>query len=437
VTEKPHRKEEGERMREKLLRPDSSAFLFFAGISPVRALNPRSNSNLSGGPAMLRKLTAVVLGLLVFLGAAVPLAESAAGDQIKKERHLLYVVVPGIRNYLEFGGAGILVFDMDAGHKLVKRIATPASKEESPENIKGVCASAVTQKLYFTTLKKLYCLDLLTEKTLWEKALPGGCDRMSITPDGKILYVPSLEKEHWNIVDAATGAVAKTLFIQDKDRAHNTICGLDGSRMYLAGIGNTMLPIADAKTHEVIGKVGPFAAGIRPFTVNGAQTLVFCNVNELLGFEIGDLKTGKVVHRVEVKGFKTGPTKRHGCPSHGVGLTPDEKEVWCCDAFNSSLHVFDATVMPPKQTVSIKLREEPGWVTFSLDGRYAYPSTGDVVDTKTKKIVATLTDEEGREVASEKVIEIVLADGTVVRCGDQFGLGRQSADPRKPEMPRR
>src|SRR5262249_58567728 len=110
-------------------------------------------------------------------------------DPAKGERHFLYVVAPGIRNYLEFGGAGILVFDRDRGHSFVKRIQTPASREKKPENIKGVCACAATRKLYFTTLKKLYCLDLVSEKTLWEKALPGGCDRMSIRPDGKHLYV--------------------------------------------------------------------------------------------------------------------------------------------------------------------------------------------------------------------------------------------------------
>ena len=73
-----------------------------------------------------------------------------------------------------------------------------------------------------------------------------------------------------------------------------------------------------------------------------------------------------------------------------IGLTPDEKEIWLCDSANSRLHVFDATVLPPRQTASIKVRDEPGWVTFSLDGRFAYPSTGDVVDTRTKKIVAAL-----------------------------------------------
>ena len=126
-----------------------------------------------------------------------------------------------------------------------------------------------------------------------------------------------------------------------------------------------------------------------------------------------------------VTGFNKGPVKRHGCPSHGIGLTPDEKEIWLCDGHNSHLHVFDMTVMPPKQTHSIKLREQPGWVTFSLDGKHAWPSTGEVIDVKTKKILFTLTDEEGREVHSEKVEEIVWEDGTVVLVGDQFGLGRK------------
>jgi len=39
--------------------------------------------------------------------------------------------------------------------------------------------------------------------------------------------------------------------------------------------------------------------------------------------------------------------------------------------------------------------------------------------------VATLTDETGRAVQSEKVVEIVFSDGKAVRAGDQFGIGRR------------
>jgi DNA-binding beta-propeller fold protein YncE len=131
-----------------------------------------------------------------------------------------------------------------------------------------------------------------------------------------------------------------------------------------------------------------------------------------------------MLHRVEVQGFQPGVPKRHGCPSHGIGMTPDEKEVWLCDAANQRLHIFDATVMPPKQIASIFVRDHPGWITFSLDGKLAYPSTGEIIDVATRKVVGTLIDETGSAVHSEKVVEIHFAGGVPVRNGDQFGIGR-------------
>jgi hypothetical protein len=363
------------------------------------------------------KTLATALAFLLTL-----LAPLGAQETKGKERHLLYVVAPGIRDLLEYGGAGILVFDMDKNHAFVKRIRTPASQAQKPENIKGVCACAATRKLYFTTLTKLYCLDLVTEKTLWEKTLPGGCDRMSITPDGKTLYVPSYEKDHWNVVDGATGEIISR--ITPKSGAHNTLVSLDGTEAYLAGLKSPLLPVVDCQTQKIARTVGPFGNSIRPFTVNADKTRCLVNVNGLLGFEIGDLKSGKVLGRVEVTGFAKGQVKRHGCPSHGVGYTPDEKEIWVCDAANNHMHIFDAAVMPPRQVAGVKLREQPGWITFSRDGRYAYPSTLDVIDTKSRKIILSLTDEDGREVHSEKIIEITFVDGVPVANGDQFGVGR-------------
>ena len=360
----------------------------------------------------------IVCLLIVLACVAV---ESAASAALPDGRYL-YVVCPGIRDYLEFGGAGILVYDIDHGHKLVKRIQTLASREPKPDNIKGVCASAATQRLYFTTRSKLYCLDLVSEDTLWETTPPSGTDRMSLTPDGKILYVPSFEKDTWNVIDAQTGSLVTS--IETKSGAHNTVVSRDGSRMYLGGLKSPLLFVADTKTHEIVQRVGPFAGAIRPFTVDSTSSKAYICVNDCLGFEIGDLKTGKLLHRVEVQGVSRGPVKRHSCPSHGIGLTPDEKEVWVVDAFNQLVHVFDNTAQPPKQKESIKLREQPGWITFSLDGKLAYPSTGEVIDTSTKKILTVLADEKGGEVHSEKMVEIQWQGGRPIATGDQFGVGR-------------
>jgi DNA-binding beta-propeller fold protein YncE len=149
------------------------------------------------------------------------------------------------------------------------------------------------------------------------------------------------------------------------------------------------------------------------------------NVNGLLGFEVGDLKTGKVLQHVEVPGFQKGEVKRHGCPSHGIALSPDEKELWLADGHNSAIHVFDMTAAAPKLIATIKVRDQPGWITWSLDGRHVWPSTGEIVDAKTKKIVGTLTDEQHRVVQSEKVVEVVFDGTRIVRAGDQFGLGQK------------
>jgi len=361
--------------------------------------------------------------------------DSASTQEVKPERKFLYVAEPGIRNYLEYGGHGVLVFDIDHGHRFVKRIPSPGLDEKGqPLNVKGICANAATKRLYVSTTRTLICFDLITEKTLWENVYEGGCDRMAISPDGKVIYLPSLEKAHWHVVDAGSGEVIRK--IVTNSGAHNTIIGLDGAHAYLAGLASPILRVTDTRTHEVIREVGPFGNFIRPFTVNGRGTLCFVNVNELLGFEVGDLVSGKKLHRVEVKGFEKGPTKRHGCPSHGIGLTPDEKELWLTDAHNSRLHIFDvrllasaatnATVLPPKQIASIALRDQPGWVTSGLEGRFAYPSTGDVIEVATRKIVAGLKDEHDTDVQSEKMLEIDFKDGEPIRAGDQFGLGRRT-----------
>lgn len=335
----------------------------------------------------------------------------------------LYVATPGVRNYLEYGGHGVLVFDINNGHKFVKRIPSAGLDEAGkPLNVKGICASNATKRLYVSTIKTLQCFDLMTEKLLWEKSYEGGCDRMAIAPDGNVLYVPSLEKDHWHVVDGTTGDVIAK--IEPKSGAHNTVYGLDGKHCYLAGLKSPLLTVTDTSTHQVAKTVGPFTAPIRPFTVNGKQTLCFVCLNELLGFEVGNITTGEKLHLVEVAGYQKGPVKRHGCPSHGIGLTPDEKEVWVCDAFNQMMHVFDATVMPPKQVASLKVRDEPGWITFSLDGKIAYPSTGDVFDVVTRKVIATLTDETGAAVQSEKMLEIDWREEEPFRVGDQFGVGR-------------
>src|SRR4051794_14903259 len=88
---------------------------------------------------------------------------SAIGQSPASHR-LLYVATPGIRNYLEYGGHGLVVFDMDDGHRLIKRIPTRGfDKKGQPLNVKGVAANALTGRVYVSTTETVQCFDLVTE----------------------------------------------------------------------------------------------------------------------------------------------------------------------------------------------------------------------------------------------------------------------------------
>src|SRR6187399_1269105 len=100
--------------------------------------------------------------------ASVVVAPIAGRLAAAAERRLVYAAAPGIRNYLEYGGIGVLVFDVAAGHKFVKRIDTwPLVPGQDAENVKGIAAHADTGRLFVSTIKRLAALDLSTDRKIW------------------------------------------------------------------------------------------------------------------------------------------------------------------------------------------------------------------------------------------------------------------------------
>src|SRR5881227_2179792 len=91
------------------------------------------------------------------------------------ERHYLYVANPGTRNYVEYGGVGIVVFDIENGYKFVRRIPTwDVPEGKAPENVKGIAASAKTGRVYVTSLNRMIAIDAVSGKRIWDKTYEGG-----------------------------------------------------------------------------------------------------------------------------------------------------------------------------------------------------------------------------------------------------------------------
>ncbi|MBM3795389.1 MAG: YncE family protein [Acidobacteria bacterium] len=277
-------------------------------------------------------------------------------------------------------------------------------------------------------------------KKPYEKLYP---DSQAITPDGKTLYVPLRAIDSWAIIDAATGNETGRIKVAHGENykpgnhpiggmgPHNTWMNPAGTRVYFEVLTEPWVWVADTKTNQLRGKVGPFGKGIRPFCVDGKERYVYANVDWLLGFEVGTVKDaatgkwgGKMLHRVEhqtpaarLAQIPNPPARKpHSTPSHGINITPDQKEVWFVDVVYGYLYVFDVTKMPPRHVADIPLFKDPaeqphpGWVSFSIDGAYAYPDGGAVIDARTKQVVARIP-------TSEKLIEIDFRNGKPVRAG--------------------
>jgi DNA-binding beta-propeller fold protein YncE len=379
--------------------------------------------------------------LIVFLVAcAVVIAPAGTpwAEEVGKEKtssgegavkRLLYVTAPdgAMRQTAE---PGIYVYDIDQGHRLARHISIP-----DMGGTRGCAASASAGRLYISHKNtNLMCVEIVTGKKIWEVSYPkeeGGADRCCVTPDGSKIYVP----EGWwtdaskvlKVVDGETGKLRKKISL-GVGTGHNCIMSPTGRRMYLGPIATGTLFVIDTATDEIIDRISPFGGKLQPdgsvvggrvspYTINGTESLCFVNSHHV-GFYVGDLRAKKVLHWIQVE-------EAHGF-SHGVGMTPDEKEIWVTNPNDKRLWVFDATVMPPERKRSIEVNcTSHGWISFSLDGRYAWPDTGDVIDAASKKVVAQLKGLDGETlIRSSKFIEIHFRDGVPIRVGDQFGIGR-------------
>ena len=180
----------------------------------------------------IRSLLLLACAVPMLFGARPYVSAAHSASAPAGEHRFLYVAEPGIRNYTEHGGIGVLVFDVDSGHRFVRRIPTmsvPAGEE--PENVKGIAASAATGRLYVSTIKRVLAFDLATDALLWNRTYEGGCDRLALSPDGRTLYVPSFEGPHWHVLDALTGdPIAR---IETGSGAHNTVYGADGRAVWV------------------------------------------------------------------------------------------------------------------------------------------------------------------------------------------------------------
>lgn len=370
-------------------------------------------------PGFIKRLV-VLSGLLAIPAAAGSLPAGAAfPDPVRN----LYAV-----NESSGDRGSISVYDIDAGHRLIKTIRTVARVGD----IRGVAASAVTGKLYvaYTDISgvgMLYCLELHDDRIVWTKAISPGVDRLAIDPNGKLLYVPTGEggsADYLNVVDADTGNAVRRVYFSS--HSHDTQYPLSGPvfQTTKAGDGSgRYLYLIDPKSYAV-SRIGPYRGILGPYAVDGASHYAVNDVTGLWGMQVADLRTGEIA-TASIPDHPPGPA---GLP-HGIGWTPDQSEVWENGGQNDPhVYVWDMrNPMAPvlKRKLTLRSGQRSRWLTFSIKGDYGYIAPATKSDGKTEIFDARTYSPVGAIAASEDMLEIDFANGKISRVGDQYGIGRR------------
>jgi hypothetical protein len=323
----------------------------------------------------------------------------------------------------------ISVYDIDRGHSLLKTIPTVSNVDD----VKGVAVSAAIGKLYVTYMTRsgvgmIYCLSVHEDAVLWNRRIDPGVDRLSIHPNGKLLYVPTWEggsADYINVLDAASGDVVRKVYFSN--RSHDRQFPLSGPLFQATkaadGSGH-YLYLIDPSSYAV-SRIGPYSGILGPYAVDSVSRHVVNNVTGVWGMQVADIKTGRIVSA----NIPDHPTGEPGL-LHGIGWTPDESEVW--ESSNDS-HIYVWSMLDPmaprfKEQLSMRSKRGTHWLTFDLKGDYAYVAPSKNNDDGTEIFNARTHSSIGLIGSSEDMIEIDFTGGEISRVGDQYGIGRAARD---------
>jgi YVTN family beta-propeller protein len=260
------------------------------------------------------------------------------------------------------------------------------------EKVHGVCAPADGKHL-FTTIeseKVLKVLDTATNEIVATIQLTGRPNQCASTPDGHYVAVPIRDNGSIDIVDVPQQKVAKTLPILGPHNCYNSGSNSD---MYCSSMQGNEIARIDLKTMDYAGKVA--VGGIpRPYAVSRDEKMLYVALTSFHGFAAVDMANGNKVERVELPA----PTAASNCeklepktPTHGLALTPDDKQLWITSLSDSGVYVYD--VATKKISKEVPTGTCPNWISVSPDGKFVTVSNSasddsSIIDAKTHRELA-------------------------------------------------
>jgi YVTN family beta-propeller protein len=312
------------------------------------------------------------IGALICLS----LSSRAADERVRK----LYVD--------NTGGESVSVLDLTA-RRVVKEI--PVGRHPH-----GLGVSPDRRRLYVSVedTNQVAVIDTTADQVIASIPTTGRPNQLAVTPDGRFVYVAIADRGVADVIDTAAGKVVRSVEVGRSP--HNCYCPAGAKHVYVTSIADRRVCAFDYNDgHRRVQSV-TFDGNVRPLCVTRDEKRLFVALEGLHGFAWADLATGRAVERVE----RPLPPPEHRSKfaylnTHGLELTPDNRELWVTSFIGNGLMVFDVTGSRPQYETTVPVGDAPNWLTFSPDGRFAYSANAgansiSIVDTTARKMLAEI-----------------------------------------------
>jgi YVTN family beta-propeller protein len=269
----------------------------------------------------------------------------------------------------------------------VKDIEAPHGVAFSPDGSRAYISCEAENTLWATDTK--------TGKLLGKASLSGRPNNIAISKDGRRVFVGIMTGAGAvEVIDTALLKSIKNVAV--KGGVHNTYVTPDGKFAVAGSVVGRILTVIDAETLQPIWEL-PFESGVRPMAferdTDGSTSRIFVQLSGLHGFAVVNFKTHAVVARITLPDEPRGGTAQLAAPSHGIGVSPDNKTLWVDSSLASA--VFAYSLPDLKVLGYVRTGEVPDWLTFTPDGTKVYVANSgsnsvSVIDTTTRKQVALI-----------------------------------------------
>ncbi|MGD0492978.1 MAG: hypothetical protein ABSC32_15675 [Steroidobacteraceae bacterium] len=261
------------------------------------------------------------------------------------------------------------------------------------ENVHGLCSPAAGDRLFATVEsdKSLKVIDTNTDKVLDTIALAGEPNQCASTPNGRYVAVPEFYSDTIEIVDLSQKRIVAQLGLP---HPHNCVDANNDSEIFCSSFDMHAVYRIDLKTMTYSGEIA-LGGEPRPFVITRDGRL-YAQLSMLHGFVVASVLEQKTVSRVQLPPApistciaEAGPST----PSHGLALTPEDKDLWVTSLADDRVYDYDAATMRVSATVHVG--KCPSWIAASPDGRYIAVSNSSsddasIIDRKSRQEIARL-----------------------------------------------